>query len=218
MSAYHELGPNLSPITRAILERRGAARNGLHGPPAALRELLLQAGLEPHEPVLSFEEHYGGLQVPEGDSDALALVVGPYACLHSGFSNFPRSDTEQVSRHLVPVILGWDDMVYYLGIDGRGWQEWSDGRMSALAQNSGQLLTRALLWRVLIAGGPTFDDGGFGATLAARRGLPSIDEEYGGEQWWGTPDSVIVQFEHHSLGVCTYYTSDHSTETDSPVG
>lgn len=194
----------LSPVARAILARFDARWGGESGDRPALTALLRNCGYEPHEPALVFEERYGGLVI-FADKAQPALVVGPYSCLLSGFSRYPNGGAENAAHQLIPVILGWDDMIYYLGADGRGWVEWTDC-VRTIAGDARQLMTRALLWRLLLSTEAAFESGEHGAALARDRGLPPIDDAFGGEQWWGTPESVVVQFDHPSMGPCTYST------------
>jgi hypothetical protein len=184
-----------SPIARAVLGRCRVSRGGPRDEGETLAGLLRARGYEPHDAARAFEGRYGGFEVREGDEEAPALVIGVYACLCSGFSSWPRGGEANVSEQLVPAILAWDDMIYYVGAGGRGWAEWlDDSAARPIARDGEQLVTQALLWRVLSVAGVTWHPGEDGADLARQRGLAPIAEASSDtEQWWGDAAALLVQ-------------------------
>ena len=190
MSATLDL--DLPQIALDILGSDGAARTGPHAEASTTAALLTKLGYAAHPALLAFEDSYGGLQLFESDPAAAALVVGPYACL----SQAPPYTGRE--RDLVPVIFAWDDVIYSLDADGRGWTcaAMVEGVSRPSARDGRQLLTQAILWRALSkhAASLVSSPGLHGASRAAQRGLAAIVEASGDtERWWGDTVRLVVE-------------------------
>lgn len=184
---------DLPPIALDLLSTRDASRAGHTANADQLSALLAERRYPAHPSVLAFEASYGGFQLIETDPSAPALVVGAYACLSAG----PYNSHE---RHLVPVIFAWNDVVYSLDEEGRGYTcaAMVEGVSRQAARDGRQLLTQAILWRALTthAGASAMFEGFQGEARAKELGLASIEDASSeGERWWGDARRLVVEIE-----------------------
>ena len=177
-----------------------------------LTALLRQRALPATEPILAFEEAFGGLLLPTSDlddwrEDGLWLLVGPYAAMTSHHAGSPRGGALGATTPLVPVALGPNDDVYFLDAEGRAYYHETIGEPSAVpfGANGAELVTR-LLMGVLSYGGNAWGGTYFEVAadeveaVAARLGLSSIatGPDFAGH---ASGDAVIVAFRGMTFAV-----------------
>lgn len=185
---------DLPPIVLALLDARSADRKGPHADVLTTEALLTSRGYPAHPSLLAFEAAYGGLQVFETEPTAPSIVVGPYAC----FSAAPPYTGRDNDR--VPVIFAWDDVSYSLDAEGRGFTcaAMVEGVSRPSARDGRQLLTQAVLWRVLVthAAFGTMKEGAHGVPIAKELGVPAIPEATSEtERWWGDGARLVVEID-----------------------
>ncbi len=192
-----------------MIEDLGATRTGARGDATATDDAMRANGYAPHDAALDFEARFGGYEFRDAPDDAPpSLVIGTYACMQSGFTRWPDGGATTETHQLVPVILAADDIIYYVGRDGRGWVQWmNDAAARPIADDGAQLVTMAILWRALeVRGGFLGRDGHHGAAIAAERGLDPIAAASSAiERWWGRPGALVVETITEERGAMTYW-------------
>jgi hypothetical protein len=185
------LDVDLSPFIRSLLADKHASRTALRAEMSNFGSWLEKRGYPAHASVLAFEAAYGGIQLFESDPQAPALLVGPYAILQDGAYKGRERD-------LVPVMFAWDDVVYSLDAEGRGYTcaAMVEGVSRLAARDGKQLVSQAILWRNLVNLHGNFSDleGAHGAMQAATLGLPLLVEASSDvERWWSNGHQFVVE-------------------------
>lgn len=180
---------DLSPTIQSILKRWSVSRTAPHAEREGLATCLTALKFPLHESVFAFEETFGGLLVFESDPAFPLLQVGPFACLKDGHYTGHESD-------LVPVIFPSNDIVYSLDAEGRGYTRAGmvEGTSRFSARDGAQLLSQAILWRMLETAVWNDFEGAEGAIRAADLGLALLSEASSDvERWWGDGERFVAE-------------------------
>lgn len=132
-----ELTPFIGAKASAKLKRcRARWDPEQRGSEAQLREALREHRLAFHRAVLTFESRYGGLLVPDDDTED--WLFGAYACL--------KSNAHVVSGKLIPVVYSPNDNIWFLDAKGAAWAQDTieDPRPVRWAADGDEMVTRII--------------------------------------------------------------------------
>lgn len=206
----------LDPAVRPLFERLGAVRSaGVVKSRDAVEKLLRKHGYPVSEPVLEFEERFGGLMVPTTDKEGWRergewVLMGVAACIAGGGKKPPRGGPGNAAQGLVPVVMGPQDDVTFLDPSGRAWWHDTIGARDAVPFGEGgpELVARWLCAACTLAGrysGAQALRNGTALAVAESLALSlvAVDDR---RRYWASGEAVVVEWD--AMPFATTFTTE----------
>lgn len=206
----------LDPAVRPLFDRLGVVRRpGLVKSRESLEKLLRKYGYPVSEPVLEFEERFGGLMVPTTDVEGWRargewVLLSVDACIAKRKRERPRGGPGNEAQGLVPVVLGPQDDITFLDPSGRAWWHDTVGARDAVAFGEGgaELVSRWLCAACTLAGrysgAQALRNGtALGVAESLALSLVAVDER---RRYWASGEAVVVEWD--AMPFATTFTTE----------